>query len=305
MKWNKIGQIFKPSGDIKWMQSHTMLPVADRIDTNLYRVYFASRNADNMSQIGYVEIDITDPTTVLTVSEEPVVELGALGTFDDSGVFPSAIVTHGDQKYLYYVGWMQPKRIPFCGTIGLAISDDGGETFEKYSQAPLVPRNSVDPYMTLSMDVRVEDGTWKMWYTSTTTCEVTVDGDVIPNYHIKYAESTNGIDWERDGTVCIDYGHEQETRIARPRVLKDGETYRMWYCGALGGGGYRLGYAESQDGMDWERMDDEVGISLSEQGWDSEMMAYPYIVEHNGTKYMFYNGNNYGQSGFGIASLNQ
>jgi predicted GH43/DUF377 family glycosyl hydrolase len=305
MNWNKLGRIFKPSGDIEWMQSHTMLPVAKRIKGDRYRVYFASRNTDNMSQIGYVVIDITDPTTILEVSDEPVLGLGDLGTFDDSGVFPSAIVDSGNKTYLYYVGWMQGKRIPFHGMIGLAVSDDGGETFEKYSKAPLVTRSEVDPYMTLSMDVHETEDKWKMWYTSTTECVVNEEGNTIPNYHIKYAESDDGIDWQRNGTVCMDYADEKETRIARPRVIHRGDTYRMWYCYAHGEQGYRIGYAESSDGKDWERMDDSVGITVSATGWDSQMMAYPYIVEHVDDLYMFYNGNEYGETGFGIAVLEE
>jgi predicted GH43/DUF377 family glycosyl hydrolase len=282
-----------------------MLPVADRIGGDVYRIYFASRNRDNMSQIGYVEVNMMDPTRILSVSESPIVELGELGTFDDSGVFPSAIVTTNGKKYLYYVGWMQGKRVPFYGMVGLAVSSDGGKTFEKYSRAPLLPRNEVDPYMTLSLCVMPSEGVWRMWYTSTTECIRTSTGDTIPNYHIKYAESEDGVNWKREGIVCIDYEHKAETRIARPRVIFDSGRYRMWYCYAKRADGYRIGYAESLDGRDWKRLDDQVGIDMSTSGWDSEMLAYPYIIDWNRNRYMFYNGNNYGETGFGIAFLSE
>jgi len=305
MKWNKIGKVFEPSGEIDWMQSHTMLPVADWVDGDIYRIYFASRNRDNMSQIGYVDVDMNEPTTVLNVSKFPVVELGDLGTFDDSGVFPSTIVTANEKKYLYYVGWMQGERVPFYGMVGLAVSTDGGETFQKYSRAPLLPRNEVDPFMTLSLCVMPSEDVWRMWYTSTTECIRTSTDGTIPNYHIKYAESEDGINWNRDGIVCIDYKDKNETRIARPRVLYDSGRYRMWYGYARGDGGYRIGYAESSDGRDWERLDEQVGIDMSGCGWDSEMLAYPFVFEWEGDWYMLYNGNNYGETGFGVAILNQ
>jgi hypothetical protein len=79
----------------------------------------------------------------------------------------------------------------------------------------------------------------------------------------------------------------------------------MWYCYAVGHGGYRIGYAESDDGINWQRKDDKVGIDVSDEGWDSEMVAYPYVFEHDGEKYMLYNGNGYGETGFGYAVLEE
>lgn len=302
MAWQKQGNIYRPEGTADWRHSHAQLPVAEQIRGGRFRVYFATRNKNNMSQVGYVELDLTKNYKILSKTAEPIIELGALGTFDDSGVYPTAIVGFEGKRYLYYIGWMQGKRVPFYGALGLAISYDGGDTFQKYSEAPLLDRNDVDPYMTLSADVRREDGEWKMWYTSTTECVVDGDGNTIPNYLIKYAVSADGINWERDGTVCIDYESDNETRIARPCVRKDNGVYKMWYCYAMGSGGYNLGYAESEDGRNWRRRDDSVGISLSSAGWDSEMMAYPYVFDFGDRRYMLYNGNDYGRSGFGIAS---
>jgi len=126
-----------------------------------------------------------------------------------------------------------------------------------------------------------------------------------PYYHLKYAESEDGIHWERKGIVCIDFKYEGETRIARPCVIKEDGIYKMWYCYAIGSGGYRIGYAESEDGIRWERKDEEAGIDVSESGWDSEMICYPFVFEHKGRKYMLYNGNEYGKTGFGYAILEE
>ena len=46
-----------------------------------------------------------------------------------------------------------------------------------------------------------------------------------------------------------------------------------------------------------------AGIDVSESGWDSEMISYPYIVEGEGELFMFYNGNGFGRSGFGLSRL--
>ena len=137
-----------------------------------------------------------------------------------------------------------------------------------------------------------------MWYLSGIGWEEINGTKRIP-YHIRYAESKDGINWERKGTVCIDFKHKNETRIGRATVLQENNIYKMWYAYALDK--FRIGYAESTDGILWNRKDDEVGIDVSKFGWDSEMIEYPFVFEHNSTKYMFYNGNNYGKTGFGYA----
>jgi hypothetical protein len=120
-------------------------------------------------------------------------------------------------------------------------------------------------------------------------------------YHIKYAESEDGINWYRDKVVAIDYANDGEYAISRPSVIHDHECWRMWY--SYRGQSYRIGYAESADGIHWKRLDSQVGIDVSTTGWDSEMIEYPFVFDHKGQRYMFYNGNGYGKTGFGLAVL--
>ena len=131
-------------------------------------------------------------------------------------------------------------------------------------------------------------------------------------YHIKYAESPDGITWKRKGIVAIDYKSLEEAGIVRSSVLATKGGYLMWY--SYRGGvdyrtsratSYRIGYAESKDAVTWERMDEQVGIGVSREGWDSMMVEYPHVVESNGARYMFYNGNGFGQSGFGYAVMSK
>jgi hypothetical protein len=139
-----------------------------------------------------------------------------------------------------------------------------------------------------------------MWYVSGTGWEMK-DNQPRHYYHIKYAESSDGIHWRREGIVCIDYQSRDEYAIARPCVVRDGSIYKMWY--SYRGERYKIGYAESADGLRWERKDDESGIEASESGWDSEMLAYPFVFDDKGQRYMLYNGNGYGSTGIGIATL--
>ena len=75
----------------------------------------------------------------------------------------------------------------------------------------------------------------------------------------------------------------------------------MWYSHR--GSSYRIGYAESNDGIRWQRMDGNCTIDVSGFGWDTDMVEYPHVFDHGGARYMLYNGNNYGKTGFGLAVL--
>jgi len=300
MKWQKVGLIFRPEPKYDWMVSHAALPVAIHLDGDIYRVYFNSRNKLNHSHVGYIEIDINQPGKILYLTPEPVLTPGPLGCFDDHGVMASSIVTHASKMYLYYIGWNPGKEAPlFYNSIGLAISEDGGKTFYKPFKTPVLSRSEYDPCSVVSPFVMIENNIWRLWYSSCIKLERTSES-LKSYYHIKYAESKDGINWEREGVVCIDFKDSEETNIARPSILKENGYYKMWYPYKRGQN-YRIGYAESQDGIKWERKDEEVGIDVSDSGWDSEMVAYPWVFKHKGKKYMLYNGNRYGKDGFGLA----
>ncbi len=299
MKWNKIGLIFSPSGEYPWMLTHASLPVAVRFGNDIYRVYFASRDKQNRSHVGYVEFDIRSPTDVLHICRNPVLAPGPLGHFDDHGVYAASIVEYEQKLFMYYIGWNPGLRRPlFYASIGLAVSEDGGKTFRKISPAPIMARSEFDPCLVTSPFVLFDEGIWRMWYVSGFKWEER-EGGLYSLYNIKYAESKDGIHWDRKGRVSVDL-RPGEHNIARPCVVKNNSIYTMWYS-YNAGEGYRIGYAESLDAYVWTRMDNQAEIDVSPSGWDSNALAYPWVFDHGGRKYMLYNGNEFGRGGFGLA----
>jgi len=298
MRWSKKGLILEPRGKPEWMVTHASLPFAENIGEELYRIYFYGRDSLNRSRPAYIEIDINQPQQILSISENPVLDLGSLGAFDDSGVMPSWVIETDNKKYLYYTGWTVGVRVPFYFYIGVAISQNGGKSFKRFSKAPILERNDIDPYLTASPSIIIDNGIWRMWYVS---CVKWVIEDDKPKhyYHIKYAESKDGFHWERKGIICIDFSSKDEYAIARPCVIKESGIYKMWY--SYRGESYRIGYAESRDGITWQRKDEEAGIDISGSGWDAEMIEYAFVFNHKGQKYMLYNGNGYGKTGMGYA----
>lgn len=301
--WRKLGPIITPEKvNRKWMVTHAMDPTVDHVGGDVFRIYFCGRNTQNQSLIGFADIDITSPQTILRTPETEVLGLGELGAFDDNGVTASWIVNYNDKKYLYYIGWKPRSTTRFGLMTGLAISEDGGETFSRASRAPVLSLTDKEPFWILTAPcVLVDEGVWKMWYVS---CEEWIHPD-LPRYNIKYAESDDGFVWRQDGHVAVDFVYEDETALARPCVLKENGIYKMWFSYKLKTQTYRMGYAESKDGLHWTRMDDLVDLEPSKSGWDSEMVEYPYVFNHKGKKYMVYNGNGYGTNGAGLAVLEE
>lgn len=299
MHWEKLGKVFSPSGKLPWMHSHASVPTAEHIDGNQYRIYFGTRDQNNRSHTGWVVIDLSRPHEILDVSTVPVLTPGELGTFDDSGVMPTWLAHKDGIRYLYYIGWNLGVTVPFRNSIGLAISD-AGLAFRRYAKGPIVDRSLSEPHFCASCCVIPGNDMWRMWYLSCTGWAL-IDGKPQHHYNIKYAESDDGIHWRRDGTVAIDFEDTREYAISRPSVMRDLDCWRMWY--SYRGDSYRIGYAESDDGRNWKRKDLGVGIDVSTSGWDSQMIEYPFVFDHEGQRYMLYNGNDYGRSGFGLAVL--
>jgi predicted GH43/DUF377 family glycosyl hydrolase len=297
MAWVKRGLVFTPSGH-EWARSHATNPVVLPLAADRYRVYYASRDDANRSHVGFVEFDAAEPERPLRVSERPVLAPGPLGCFDDCGVYAMSLVETGGRVLLYYVGWNRGRPPLFYTSIGLAVSDDGGETFTRYSRAPIMARSEVDPWMVSSPCVLLDEGRWRMWYLSGLSLHEEA-GVLCSRYHIKYAESDDGVAWRRDGRVALEL-REGETNIARACVRRRASDYEAWYS-VNGGNGYRIGCAFSPDGLVWERHDERAGIDLSPEGWDSEALAYPWVFEIGGRRLMVYNGSGFGRDGFGLA----
>ena len=166
MKWRKLGRIFTAKPSYNWMQSYAWVPSVQHLIKNRYRVYFGGRNKENFTQTGYFEFEINNPTQILKISKDPVIKLGKLGMFDDSLALATSFVKQCGKCYLYYVGWMKGNRIRYQPFIGLAISEDNGITYNKYSVAPIIERTSNEPYGMASPFVMVDKGKWKLWYAS-------------------------------------------------------------------------------------------------------------------------------------------
>jgi hypothetical protein len=296
--WEKQDLVVPGPPPLSWAHSHAALPVVT-VDGDVCRLYFSARDDQGRARIATADGRVTgDRLVVDRYRDDPALGLGELGAFDDSGVTSSCVVEHEGRTFLYYSGWSRGQTVPFYFFAGLAVSDDGGKTFQRVSRAPILERNEIDPFLTASPWVLVDEGRWRMWYVSCTGWSL-VDGIPRHHYNIRYAESGDGMHWDRGGRVCIDFQDESEYAISRPCVVRDADRYRMWF--ASRGTTYRLRYAESPDGLNWRRLDAGANFDTNGTSWDDQMQAYPLVFDSSGRRHMLYNGNGYGETGIGQA----
>ena len=282
-------------------------PVPLLIGEDIFKIYFASYDQDGRGRIYSLVININNPHKISELSTSPLLDIGNVGFYDDNGIIPSSVLKHNDKVYLYTIGFSLKNKIMFDAASGLAISKDNGKSFKKFT-GPIIDRTIYDPCFAASPYVIYDDGIFKMWYVSCERWEKQDNSKYKHFYNIKYKESQDGVHWEVKSKVAIDFKNGYEYAISRPTVIKDASNnYKMWYSFRAQENieTYRIGYAESKDGINWIRKDKEAGIDISEEGWDSEMICYPYVFDYKGERYMLYNGNGYGKSGFGLAVLEE
>src|SRR6185312_12704523 len=244
MQWIKLHTIFRPDNNYPWMVSHAANPFAEHLSGSIYRVYFTCRNVENQSHIAYVDVDADNNFKVVAIADKPLLSPGEPGMFDDSGTAMGYLLNVNGKKHLYYLGWNLKVTVPWINTIGLAIWNESKQVFEKYSRAPIMDRSNEDPFTISYPSILNDNGKYRMWYGSNLRWGKTQD---TMQHVIKYAESTDGINWKRSNDIHINLEHPNEYALSKPFVLKTNGLYQMWYSYRANGNisTYRIGYAES------------------------------------------------------------
>lgn len=303
MKWRKHGIVYRPDGSLPFARSHAMLPTPILLGDTL-RVYFTTRDAEGVGRPFYADLDPDNATRVLSVSPTPVLDVGAPGTFDENGVLPCSVVAVGGRLHMYYIGFELGTKIRFRILSGLAISDDGGRTFERVSQTPILDRSDGELFIRSSPLALWEGGRMRLWYVSGNAW-TEVDGKALPVTDLRYAESADGVVWPRVGKVCLATDDGAEQGFGRAWAMRRGAgDYQLFLSVRLRSRAlYRLGYAESSDGVTWKRMDEALGLGTTPGSFDGTSIMYAAVVHLKGRTYCFYNGDDFGREGFAVAEL--
>lgn len=303
MKLIKQGIILQPDTSKWWSKHYAAVPTPTfQEEANKIRIYYSSSDVERNGRIFYVDVSADDPKKIIHHHEQPSLDLGEPGTFDDSGVSPSCILIEDEKIFLYFIGFQRCEKVPYMLFPGLAIGD--GNTFHRISPSPIIDRTSNLFLSAAAPFVLKEQDIFKMWLWIGKQW-LTVNGKKYLSANIGYAESSDGLHWNLINDHCIVPDLQNEFSLGRPWVIREKNRYRMWYSVRYIDKLYRIGYAESADGLNWTRKDSEVGIDVSHSGWDSEMICYPSVIKVKDRTYMFYNGNRNGETGFGYALLEE
>lgn len=270
---------------------HAQLPTPFYYKGEL-KMYYSARDNENRSYISFFNLN-PDTFEVIYDHEKPILSYGSPGRFYDSGVMPSCVVLEDNTLYLFYTGWSRSVTVPYQQAIGIALSRDG-VNFSPLS-GPIIGRSIDDPYIVNSANVVYHkdfhperDGIgpkYKMIYSSGRCWS----GDK-PIYGLKCACTSNLWEWTNK-TFLV--GSNDEI-LSRSTLFND----YLLYSSKKVDTNYRM---ESYNIKTGERsFSGKMVLMPSKDGWDSEMICYPYVWEYNRKTYMFYNGNGYGKTGIGV-----
>lgn len=310
LNWEKKGLIYKPDGS-GFFKTHAARPIPFRISEKILRLFFSSRDFDDRMFPTYIDVNIDNPKEVLYIHDAPLLNLGKIGTFDDSGVTLASLIQNNNSLLMYYTGWKRRRiNVNFDLSIGLAtlFMNEKNCVLKRRFLGPILAQDKNHPILVAGPYVIKEEALYKMWYCFGTKWHTTETG-IEPLYRIHYAESKNGIDWNCfTDKPCIDYDYDGEV-LSAPWVIKINGLYYMWYSkrgsATKDAKNYTIGFASSKDGISWTRNDQIAGIERSPKGWDSEMICYPSFISHQDKTYMFYSGNHVGRGGIGYATTDR
>lgn len=313
-RWKKLGKVFTPQETTgrPWLKEFAQAP-ATLVFDDFVRVYFSCRppadaKGQYVSYSAYVDLDRKDLFRIRHVAEAPILPLGGLGEFDEFGTYPVSVIRHEGGLRAYYAGWTRCESVPFNVAIGVAESRDDGQSFQKLGPGPVLGYSQHEPFVLSGPKIRRFGDLWHLYYIAGRKWKL-VDGRAEPVYKIRLATSKDGLEWKRENRDLIESRIEEDEAQASPDVTFANGRYHMFFCYRRSAhyrghqNGYRIGYAHSDDGRNWTRDDQRVGIEVSPEGWDSEMISYPHVFELDGKTYMAYLGDQVGRYGFGLAVL--
>lgn len=282
-----------------------MGPTPHLLDERTIRVFLTTLDEHGRGRTSYVDVAAEDPTKVLKVAAQPVLDIGIPGTFDDNGVMVTSLVQANPKElFMFYAGFEICTQIRYRILSGLAVSTDGGETFRRHSSVPLLDRSDEGLFFRGGPFAMLDDGIFRLWYVAGSEWTI-LNGKAMPVYDLRHQKSKDGTRWSDRGALSMAVTGEDEHGFGRPWVIKRGPSdYQLFYSiRRRSYGAYRLGYAESTDGIHWVRKDEAMGLDVSPSGFDSDAIMYSAVIHVNGSTYCFYNGNNFGLDGFGVAEL--
>jgi predicted GH43/DUF377 family glycosyl hydrolase len=308
MRFEKKGLIHFPNKTDWWQQHYSILPTPFFIEQlGVIRIFFATTCANRFGRLSYVDVNAKNPLEIINKSNSFILDIGIDGAFDDCGVNPSSVIKNEGKYFLYYAGYQRHLKTPYSIFSGLAVSNDL-TTFSRFKNTPILDRTKDELSLRSAPSViKLDDKFYMVYVSDLGWREISGDlfkGKKMPSYCLRSAISSDGINWDSSSFPIIYPNDEDEFGFGRPYLHYDGNLHFLFYSIRRKNISYRIGYAVSTDNCKtWIRKDNIDGLDVSSSGWDSEMICYGAPLKVNEKVFLFYNGNNNGETGFGYAEL--
>lgn len=292
--------ISRDTVDIDWLKLNVMCPVPIVLNNNVIRVYAAFCDERNRGRVGYVDVDRANPSIVLGISEDPCMDIGSPGTFDDSGVLPTCMIQERDTLYMYYCGFQKQVNVPYTSLLGIAVSNDGGNNFHRIKNTPVLERVQGELFIRTGAFCVCSGDEYELYYASGDEWFELYEGKLEPIYNLKRISTEDMSTFTGKGSVVINLQND-EYGITIPQYFKNKEKEQLLFSVRSCNRGYRLEYATKNLG-EWVRQG-EIGIADNATGWYREMQCFGKILRVDGRTMLFFSGNHYGIGGMGWTEL--
>lgn len=206
--------------------------------------------------------------------------------WEKDGINRPHVLHVGNTWYMWYTGRNRDRGRT---AIGLATSEDGIHWVRMGTNPVLEPCEEWEKSCVGCPHVLYEGSKFRLWYSG---------GDMYEPDAIGYAESEDGIHWERELTNPIlrpADGWEAD-KVTAACIVPREKDYLAFYIGfAEGFEKSQIGIARSKDGIhNWERYSKNPVIGPGPKGsWDDCNIYKPYVVYFRNQWYLWYNASRF------------
>ena len=302
MTWIRKGKLFgNDTWDLEWHKLNTQLPIPYLMDDDRLRLFVTLCDAENRGRLGFVDVNPDNPSEIIDYSREPLLDVGKRGCFDENGVVSTALLENDGKLYIYYCGFQKHVNYPYSSLAGVAVSTDGGQSFSRIRETPLLERKDGEMFIRTGVGIYKCGNVYRLYYASGNEW-LSVNGKLVPQYSFRYIDSDSPICFDGESIKMFPLEND-EFGMTTPQIFKTDSGYEMIYSVRTVSEGYRMGYATSKDGIEFSRNDKVMDIERPNGEFDSEMICYGKCYKRGDRTYLFYSGNHYGMDGIGWAEL--
>ena len=264
-----------------------------------FEIFISGRDHLNRSVIGSAYWNIDEPSLLYSFSTDPLLDLGPLGSFFDSGTSYPNVFQYGEDIFMIFTGWQRGVTVPFYNNIGISKYDAEKEKFIPCNYYPLLPPSNLEFTGTGSSSIKFENGMFSLYYTSFK--EWNLRGGVpVHEYSIRKRVTSDPLNWSSESVeIKLDVDNRLKN-ICKPTFLEE----KMFFCARPTDGDYSIFYATLDDERATLFQVNELHIdpkSVIDQ--DDVGQAYPTGITDGNKQFIIYSGNNYGKSGLGVLEL--